>query len=329
MTNAILPMPPFEWQQSLWDEYYSRFSENKLPHAYLLAGQDGIGVEELALAMGQFLLCLSPLNQIACGRCRGCQLLHADTHPDLKRVHPEAPGKQIKVDQIREIGHFVDQTAQQGGYKVIILSPAESMNINASNALLKNLEEPAGKTVFILVTHQNNRVLPTIRSRCSLVSLFPPPRGDSLAWLESVGIEDADALLFESGGAPLLAKRWHDEGEFQERLAILKDLVTVADRKLEPMAFAKKWAKQAPMQILEPMLICVETILARRLGQRSLPSHYEVVMKALEHCKSSMMFRLRDRLCERKGQLRASPNLNAPLFIEELVLDWSAIVCAA
>lgn len=326
MTNAIQPMPPFEWQQTLWEDYCGRISDDKLPHSFLLAGQLGIGIEELSLAMGQFLLCLSPLNQIACGRCRGCQLLHAETHPDLMRVEPEGAGKQIKVDQVRAISKFVDQTAQQGGYKVIVLGLAESMNVNAANALLKNLEEPAGRTVFILISHQVSQVLPTIRSRCATVTLFPPEKDKSLAWLSTAGVEQGEALLFEARGAPLLAKRWSDEGVFQERLNILQDLVTVAARSLEPMAFAKKWAKHEPMQVLEPMLICIESILSKHLGGKELPEHYLGIKSALAHCKEPMLFRLRDRLCERKAQFRASPNLNAPLFIEELILDWSAIV---
>lgn len=328
MTDAILPMPPFEWQQAVWDDFFARHQEQRLPHAFLLLGQEGIGVEELAIAMGQFLLCLSPLNGIACGRCRGCQLLNVDTHPDLLRVFPEAEGKQIKVDQIRAIGNFVDQTAQQGGYKVIVLGPAEAMNINAANALLKNLEEPAGNTVFFLVSHQASRVLPTIRSRCSTLNLFKPSEEEALSWLQSVGLEETEALLFEAGGAPLLAKRWQEDGVFQERMDIVKDLVSVSRRSLEPMAFAKKWGGQDPNAILHPMLSCVESALVDQLGSRSLPGHYQLIKTVFEHSPANRLFRLRDRLCERKGQLRASPNLNASLFIEELILDWSAILAA-
>ncbi len=285
-------------------------------------------MEDLALAMGQFLLCLSPMEGVACGRCRGCQLLNVDTHPDLLRVFPEAEGKQIKVDQIRAIGKFVDQTAQQGGYKIILLGPAESMNINAANALLKNLEEPAGNTVFILTSYQGSRVLPTIRSRCSAVNLFAPSDEDALSWLQNAGIDTPGAQLFEAGGAPLLAKRWSEEGIYQERMDIIKDLVSVANRTLEPMAFAKKWGGKTPTAVLHPMLSCVESVLVEQLGKRALPPHYTLIRPIFESLQSKRLFRLQERLCERKGQLRASPNLNAPLFIEELILDWSAILAA-
>ncbi len=329
MTNAILPMPPYEWQSALWDEFCARAENNSLPHAFLLVGQEGIGVEDLSVAMGQYLLCLSPLNRIACGRCRACRLLDAETHPDLIRVYPEGAGKQIKVDQVRDIAKFVDQTAQQGGYKIIVIQPAEAMNINAANALLKNLEEPPGRTIFFLVTHALNRVLPTIRSRCSKLTVSPPSHETATAWLASVGIDDAEAVLFEAHGAPLLAKSWHDGGVFDERLSIVADLAAVAGARLEPMAFAKKWSSHAPRDVLTPMLVSVEALLSRHLAARALPSHYDGLARTLGHCPPALLFRLRDRLCERKAQLVASPNLNAALFIEELALDWSAVVSLA
>ncbi len=329
MTNAILPMPPYEWQNTLWDEFCTRVENNKLPHAFLLVGQEGIGVGDLSVAMGQYLLCLSPLNRIACGRCRACQLLDAGTHPDLIRVCPEGAGKQIKVDQVREIAKFVDQTAQQGGYKIIVLEPAEAMNINAANALLKHLEEPPGRTIFFLVSHALNRVLPTIRSRCSKLSLSPPDHALAIDWLASVGVNDVEPLLFEAHGAPLLAKSWHDDGVFEERLSIIADLTAVASAALEPMAFAKKWSGHTPMAVLTPMQVSIEALLSRHMAERDLPAHYDALARALAHCSPSLLFRLRDRLCERKAQLLASPNLNAPLFIEELALDWSALVALA
>src|SRR5690606_18188179 len=147
MANAILPMPPYAWQQAQWADFHTRVRNNNIPHAFLLAGQEGFGAEGLAMAMGQYMLCLSPTDTLVCGKCKGCLLLDAGTHPDLLVVCPEEGGKQIKVDQIREVSRFVANTAQQGGYKIIVLQPAEAMNINAANALLKNLEEPAGKTI--------------------------------------------------------------------------------------------------------------------------------------------------------------------------------------
>lgn len=329
MNDAILPMPPYDWQQADWEQFCQRINDGKLPHAFILAGQEGIGVEDLAMAMGQYLLCLSPMNNIACGRCRGCQLINAGTHPDLLYVSPESKGKPIKIDQIRELAGFVDQTAQQGGYKIIVLSPAETMNINAANALLKNLEEPAGKTIFLLTSSELNQVLPTIRSRCAKMMLYTPKAEQALAWLNSVGVEDAVDLLSDVRGAPLLAKQWSDEGTDKERLEIVEDLTAILNRNIEPMAFAKKWSKLEPMKLLEPMMTSIDVTLASALAGRVSPKHYLPLIESISHCPADFLFRLRDRFGEKKQQFLASPNLNAALFIEELALDWAAVLKAA
>lgn len=326
MTDAISPMPPYDWQQTVWSDFCSRHSAGKLPHALLLIGPEGIGLEELAVAMGQYLLCLSPMKQVACGSCRGCQLTRADTHPDLMLVGPEEKAKQIKVDQIRQVAAKVAQTAQQGGQKVILIRPVEAMNVNAANALLKNLEEPAGNTVLILTSHQLHRVLPTIRSRCAKISLAMPDHTLALNWLRERGVTPADILLHEAMGAPLLAKQWFDKGSMDTRQQIVKELVQIAERRLEPMAFAKKWASTEPADILAPMLSSIDAVLAQKLGDRQAAPHLRATVEALNHCQENKLYRLRDQLCNKKAQLQSSANLNTSIFIEELSLDWEAVV---
>jgi len=326
MTKAMFPMPPFDWQQHQWDEFCARAHNGNLPHAFLLSGCEGIGIEQLATTMARYLLCRAPLKNMTCGKCRGCQLNHAATHPDLLSIFPDEKGKQIKIDQVRDIAHRIDQTAQFLGYKIIIINPAEAMNINAANALLKNLEEPAGKTIFFLVTHHLNRVLPTIRSRCSRISLASPSHNQALAWLRTQGVDHPERLLHDAMGAPLLAKQWHDDGTAENRLKVLEELVKISDRELEPMVFAQKRNNIDPMQVLQQMLICTELLLAHKLAGRAMPEHYELLRHIGATTKAPLLFRLRDRLCARKAQLLNSPNLNVALFIEELALDWAATV---
>lgn len=325
MSNLLLSTPPYEWQRNVWGDFCRRVEADRLPHAFLLMGQEGIGIENLALAMGQYLLCLSPHAQGVCGKCRGCQLLDAGTHPDLLQVKPEEEGKQIKVDQIRSIGSIVDTTAQQGGRKVIVLKPAEAMNVNAANALLKNLEEPAGDTVFLLCSFKPNRVLPTIRSRCAKLQLHCPTEEESLNWMQSMGIQNCEKVLPEALGAPLLAKCLFDEGVVEERLLMIDDLSSVGEYHLEPLAFAKKWSRLSPTSILDPMMGWLESMLLHRVAGKPLPTHLQKLAQAFERSDETLLFRLRDRLSERKAQLQRSPNLNASLFIEELSLDWAAV----
>src|SRR5690606_8384794 len=137
-----------------------------LPHAILLVGPQGIGLQALATAMGEYLICPLPFEGHACGQCKACRLLQAGSHPDLNAIVAEGTGKTIKIDQIRAMMEFTATTAQQGGRRVILITPAEAMNRNASNALLKGLEEPGENCIFILVSEAPAQLLPTIRSRC-------------------------------------------------------------------------------------------------------------------------------------------------------------------
>ena len=135
------------WQVDLWRQLAGRAQH---AHAYLLHGPAGIGKRLLAEQLMALLLCQRPVEARACGECKACQLLAAQTHPDHYVLEPEEVDKAIRVDQVRDLVGFVTQTAQLGGRKVILLEPAEAMNLNAANALLKSLEEPSGDTVLLL-----------------------------------------------------------------------------------------------------------------------------------------------------------------------------------
>jgi len=134
------------WQAELWRQLAGRTQH---AHAYLLHGPGGIGKRQLAEQLMALLLCQRPVDATACGECKACQLLAAHTHPDHYILEPEEVDKAIRVDQVRDLVGFVTQTAQLGGRKVILLEPAEAMNLNAANALLKSLEEPSGDTVLL------------------------------------------------------------------------------------------------------------------------------------------------------------------------------------
>lgn len=329
MADAILPMPPYKWQSHIWQDFTRRVENDSVPHAFLLSAEEGYGAEALAVAMGQYLLCLSPTDNLVCGRCKACLLLDAGTHPDLLSVVPEEKGKQIKVDQVRQITDFVAKTAQQGGRKIIVLYPAEAMNVNAANALLKNLEEPAGSTVFILVTTQLSRLLPTIRSRCAMTALPVPEKTLARQWLNEAGIEtdaQAEALLAEFGGAPLLVKEWFDSGALQEREQIVEGLHDMMAGSLEPMMFAKKWANSAPLFVLGVMLSAVDAAIRSNMAAEGGVGTYVALIDVLKRKDARHLFMFREKLCTKKAQLLGPSNLNAAMVVEELTLDWIALL---
>ncbi|MGJ8648524.1 MAG: DNA polymerase III subunit delta' [Marinomonas colpomeniae] len=153
---------------------------NRLSHALLIMGEDGVGQEHLAREMVKDLMCESG-QPAACGNCHSCQLMRAETHPDFRILDGEASS--IKVDQVRLLVKQINQKPQVGQNKVVLITHAQAMNINAANAVLKALEEPAPRTYFILTSSQSTSLLPTIRSRCLLVNIPTPSLDDVKTWL--------------------------------------------------------------------------------------------------------------------------------------------------
>jgi DNA polymerase-3 subunit delta' len=170
-------------------------------------------------------------------------LLKAGTHPDFTLVEPDDPGRPIRIDRIRKLNEFAHKTAQQGGRRVIIINPAEAMNINAANALLKCLEEPGDDTLFLLVSARAGDMLPTIKSRCQQLKFATPDRQDSEHWLAGQ-LEDTSLvsqLLDMSANAPLEAKRFAQEGLLEKQLELAKGVKALFKGMLTPVELAKEW----------------------------------------------------------------------------------------
>jgi len=172
-------------------------------------------------------------------------LVRAGTHPDLRRVEPVEEGRVITVDQIRALVEFMTTRPHIAQRKVVILAPAESMNTNAANSLLKILEEPPLGNVFILVSHQPAKLPATVRSRCSQIEFKPPPRHDGIDWLKTqkVSVADAAVLLGLAGGAPLRALELDQTGVIGQREKLLGDLEALRGGPADVVACAARWQK--------------------------------------------------------------------------------------
>ncbi|MEE3239805.1 MAG: DNA polymerase III subunit delta' [Pseudomonadota bacterium] len=173
------------WQMTEAQHLICAYQSNTLPHALILTGPLGISKQHFAEQFAFFLLCTSPDAGRACGCCKSCLLSLAGNHPDWMNIGPEEAHKVIRIDTIRMINQRLHQTSQQGGNKVCIICPAENMNENAANALLKSLEEPPADTYFLLVVHQISKILPTILSRAQRVNFALPSANSIMDWLKS------------------------------------------------------------------------------------------------------------------------------------------------
>lgn len=324
--SATLPYP---WQQETWLSLSKRFQADQLPHGLLFNGSAGVGKRHMAQCLAEFVLCLSPQNQTACGQCKSCELIKAGTHPDLQSVAPEESGKAIKIDQVRKLNSFLGQTSQQGGYKVAILAPAEAMNINSANALLKNLEEPTARTLIVLISDAPNRLMATIRSRCQAVAFAVPKLDDASRWLSPLcGDYDAEALLNMSGGAPLAARDLLDEGRLEARLAFAKDLHDMADGQMFSLQAAARWMDAEPLLLIEALLTWLQSASRQEAQAQTLQlmEQEQALTGVLLSVGVKLRFRLYDKLLKSKAQLLSGANPNQQLLLEELAMDWQAMM---
>ncbi|MEM9170359.1 MAG: DNA polymerase III subunit delta' [Pseudomonadota bacterium] len=191
----------------------ARLDDGSLSHGWLLCGPPGVGRATLAYRIARARLAEAPAPQAdtlaVADDDKGARLVDAQAHPDLFVAEPLWDEKkkkfasEISVDQVRALGAFLGRTASRGGWRVIIVDPADRMNRNAANALLKALEEPPPRTLLLLVAGAPGRVLPTIRSRCRRLDVRPRPAQDIAAFLRKEGAEDdVDAVAAASAGRP-------------------------------------------------------------------------------------------------------------------------------
>lgn len=328
------PLHPYPWQLSEWQRLLQQITAKKLPHAMMLAGPKGIGKRHLADALAQLLLCSSPIEGKACSKCRGCELNKAQTHPDLMWLEPEEEGKAIKVDQVRELTESLSKTAQQNGYKVVILEPAEAMNGNAANALLKSLEEPAANTLLVLITHSPSAVLPTIRSRCQLRKL-PMPRSEQVIhWLSPLLAGNsikADELLIAARGAPLTALTLLQGDALEQREQILQQFSRLSLGQLSAIELAGQWHSGNVIALVEWLLALLHSIARWRVGSddpqmQQLPPD---LRDRLTQLNTSLLHRYIEKILQSKKQLLSGANPNKQLLLEELLLDWGALLRAS
>jgi DNA polymerase-3 subunit delta' len=177
-------------QQRAIDALRSALKTGAVHHAYVFAGPEGVGKELTAIGFVQGLMCREKPNQ-GCGECSTCARISRRTHPDVTWVMPQeemiarglasrsefsnAPSREIRVEQIRMLQERLALRPLEGMRKAAIIASAEKMNTQAQNAFLKTLEEPPSGSVLILIASSPERLLATIRSRCSKVHFGPLP----------------------------------------------------------------------------------------------------------------------------------------------------------
>lgn len=328
--------PIYPWQNALWQSLNQ--SRSKLHHAFLMYGRAGVGKYDFALNFSQSLLC-SNKNEAgyACHQCASCHWFKDESHPDFRLISPEqndgaedeaATTKktkkktQISVAQIRELSDFLSLSSHQSnGIRIVLIQPAEALNLASANALLKMLEEPAADVVFILIAHQLQRLLPTIISRCQKVRMPIPDQTQALAWLDANSVRNAAQQLAYMEGSPV--KVFNEQADVEHLKQIWGQLAL--GQRMEPQL-------AAPMVIsgsVEVGVIAIQKwvydILAIKLSQhvRYHLQHATALQALAEKVNLSKLFDFQKKTNELR-KLAAHP-LNHELQMESLLLEYTRI----
>jgi len=341
MNTALYP-----WQHQAWAQLQQM--QGRWPHAILLHGPDGIGKSVLAEWLAQSLLCESPLpDGHACGTCLSCGWFSQYSHPDYRRMRPEiletetsdsdadegaskssskvakAPSKEIVISQVRSLSNFLTMSTHRHGKRVIVIYPAQTMNVAAANALLKSLEEPGPNTVFILVACTVDSLLPTMVSRCRQFALAMPERGQAMSWLMQQKISTPEQFLAEQGGAPLAAFAASQSDTHEQQHEFLLNLQRPdLDSALK---IADKLQKTAIPLILSWLQRWLYDVFSFKLtGKiRYYPRYHKEIEALSKTVTLPALMKLLNTTTERR--LVAEHPLNAKLLIEEILLDYIAL----
>lgn len=317
--EELVPAQELPWLLPLRERIKAATRGGRLPHALLIHAPQGVGAESLAVWISWFALCT---DQAAapCGVCADCRLFRSGNHPDFSWITREQDAKQLQIGQIRELGERLALKSYRGGRKVAVIAPADLMNPNAANALLKTLEEPPPETLLILCAARPSRLPATVVSRCQRLAVPLPKRDVALQWLNTANseVEDWGELLEFAAGAPLRAWRMQAGGflEFNQEMAA--SVSALANRTLDIPATADRWARD----MLENRLAWIETWITKSVRAEYLqptPLHSQHGIRKIRG-----LYGLLDRV--RVLKLELSTSLNMQLAAEELLLRAQTVL---
>lgn len=329
----------YPWHAPAWEQAWAALGRGA--HALLIAGAQGLGKSRFASDLAAARLCHQRDDRgRACGHCESCHWLSAGTHPDLSVIEPlvdddaegrasaasaGSRGKPISVDQIRGMTESLGLTAHREAGKVVIVRPADALNVAASNALLKSLEEPPPGVLFLLVSDRPALLLPTVRSRCQAVSVRLRDSSEAAAWLRTQNLAQPELELALSGGAPLQAQAIAADPAWRRRPDLLRALL---DIDADPLRIAERYRELAPALALGWLQKLTYDLTSAQLCG-CVRYHIDLQPEIETRARRSEPVRI-TRLHRKLVSMQRIANhpLNARLFLEQMFIDCTSALNA-
>lgn len=315
----------YPWLSTVSMQLEKLYRSQKFPHALLMVGSDGLGQGSLVNDLAQWLLCLAPLHNGACGHCRACCLFKEQHHPDFRHLGDNKVN--ISIDEVREIADFLSQASHQSGNRVVVIV-ADNLSVACANALLKVLEEPPQGTFFILMAKHPSAVLPTVRSRCFIVNLPEPSHAQALSWLQqqypTKELADLTWCLKVSGGIPLKVQQITPE-TLNKSQAMLESILcsqTLSDFYSED---SQRWLMSDPVEALYLLYYWITELIFYVATGSTVFSHKQAEqLIRLSHIPAQSLLVFLDSIIAAMQDFR-QPGVNKQLIFESLFYEWQTL----
>lgn len=304
---------------AVWSEFLRAWEGERLGHALVIEGPEGLGKLDLAFRLAARVLGTGWMPEEPPLPPRHADLLWLTLEEGEKGLK-----RQIGVQQVRDACAILAMTSYAGGWKVAVIAPAERLTLAAANALLKTLEEPAPRTLIVLVRSRLDTLPATVASRCQRLRLAAPREDEALAWLEGQQPGRPWPRLLElAGGAPLLAIRLAERGYAELDAALANDLLALLAGRADPHEVAASWQRRELPDVLR--WLCAWTASLVRLKAAGHPPALEnakqhALQTALERIPLQRLFRYLDEV--QGATARMDGALNAQLMLESLLTPW-------
>lgn len=314
----------YPWLRPDFEKLVASYQAGRGHHALLIQALPGMGDDALIYALSRYLLCQQPQGHKSCGHCRGCQLMQAGTHPDYYTLAPEKGKNALGIDAVREVTEKLNEHARLGGAKVVWVTDAALLTDAAANALLKTLEEPPAETWFFLATREPERLLATLRSRCRLHYLAPPPEQYAVTWLSREVTMSQDALLAAlrlSAGSPGAVLALFQGDNWQARETLCQALAYGVQSGDWYSLLAALNNEQAPAR-LHWLATLLMDALKRHHGAAQV-TNVDVpglVVELANHLSPSRLQAILGDVCHIREQLMSVTGINRELLITDLLL---------
>ena len=306
---------PYPWQHDAWQSWQRYLVQEKVPHALLLYGRCGCGINDFALRLCCSLLCDSDNSSKPCLECDGCRFFLAANHPDYLAI--EAEQNQIKIEQVRFAIDFLQISRHYLRYKVVLLKEVDNLNYAAANSLLKTLEEPPAESIILMTCRQPSTLASTIRSRCHRIHIKEPGE-EVIKWLAaqmSISEEEAQQRLMLANNSPLTAlDKTLDKSD---KPLFYSELKQWLEKKITTHDLVDHWHDKPAEEIQQWLLESIQHTISMHAKDISLN---QISLPSIKNNMRNLLYWLYPRQIERCRLTKQ--NINPRLLLEGSLLEW-------